>query len=141
MGALVWFVTALILAGLELLAGEFTFLMLAAAALITAGFAFADIPIWLEAVVFGASALMLVFFLRPLLKRNLDKPAALDTSPNALIGRMAEVLEIVDGRRGQIRLDGDVWSARSLDPASTFQPGKQVSVTSFDGPTAVVWRD
>lgn len=141
MGALIWFLGALVLAGLELLAGEFTLLMLATAALATAGVALGDVPLWVEVATFGVSSVLLLVFLKPVLKRHLHKPAALDTSPRALVGQSAEVLEPIDGDNGQVRLDGSIWSARSLDPATRFEAGEKVNVANFDGPTAIVWKE
>ncbi|MFP7365747.1 NfeD family protein [Corynebacterium callunae] len=141
MGAIIWFIGALVLAGLELAVGEFTLLMLGAAALLTAGVSLAGVPIWAELLSFALFSGALLFFLRPALKRRLHKPAALDTSIKALIGHSAEVLEDITTTQGQIKLDGSIWSARSLDPAHTFEAGDIVNVVSFDGATAVVWKE
>ncbi|NLZ58238.1 MAG: NfeD family protein [Corynebacterium sp.] len=140
-GAIIWFIGALVLAGLELAVGEFTLLMLAGAALATAGVSLAGVPIWAEFLTFAVSAFGLLFFLRPALKRRLHKPAALDTSVRALVGENAVVLEAVTGSSGQIRLDGSIWSARSMDPYHTFHEGDHVAVIRIDGATAVVWKD
>lgn len=141
MGALIWFVAALLLATGEMLAGEFTMLMLAGAALTTAGVALADVPLWAEVVVFAVSALLLLMFLKPYLNRHLTSRLVLDTSPKALEGQQAEVLELVTGTGGQVRLDGSIWSARSLVPTETFAPGEHVKVIEIDGATAVVWKE
>ena len=50
MGTIVWFIGALVLAGLELAAGEFTFLMLAAGALAATGTSLAGVPEWLSLI-------------------------------------------------------------------------------------------
>ena len=73
-------------------------------------------------------------------RRRLHGPKALDTSQQALVGAAAEVLEDVGARGGQIRLDGSIWSARSMDPSETFTRGEEVHVIDIDGPTAVVWK-
>lgn len=141
MGFLVWFVVALLLATAELLAGEFTMLMLASAALATSGIALFDVPIWVEVLCFAASAVLLLWFLKPYLHRRLKSAPTLDTSVKALEGQPAEVIELVSGAGGQVRLDGSIWSARSLDPASSFAVGDHVTVVKIDGATAVVWKE
>lgn len=141
MGAILWFIAALVFAGLELAVGEFTMLMLAGGALAAAGVSLAGAPLWGSAIAFVITAVGLIFFLRPFLHRRLRKPKALDTSPAALVGQSAEVLEAIEGSAGQVRLDGSIWSARSLDPTHTFVPGERVTVVSIDGPTAVVWKE
>ncbi len=141
MGAIIWFIAALVLAGLELAVGEFTLLMLAGGALAAAGVSLVGVPLWGSVAAFVITSLGLLVFLRPFLHRRLLRPAALDTSPAALVGESAEVLEAIEGSHGQVRLDGSIWSARSLDPTHTFAPGERVTVISIDGPTAVVWKE
>ncbi|MGD7001266.1 NfeD family protein [Corynebacterium halotolerans] len=141
MGAIIWFIVALVLGGLELLVGEFTLLMLAGGALAGAGVALTGAPLWASTVAFALVSVGLLVFLRPALKKRLHKPMLLDTSPKALIGNQAEVIEPVDGGTGQVRLDGSIWSARSMDPSHTFTVGERVTVVSIDGSTAVVWKE
>ncbi|MDR7329361.1 NfeD family protein [Corynebacterium guangdongense] len=140
MGALIWLIVAIVLALLELAAGEFTLLMLAGAALITSGVAVADIPLWAEVITFSISALGLLVFVRPALKKRMRRPGQLETSDRRLVGHTAEVLEDVSGDGGQIRLEGHIWSAKALDPTVSFVEGETVTVVSIDGNTAVVWK-
>jgi membrane protein implicated in regulation of membrane protease activity len=139
--AIVWFIAALVLAGLELAVGEFTLLMLAGAALAAAGVSLAGAPLWGSVVAFAVAAFALLVFLKPFLRRRMAAPKALDTSPQALVGSTAVVIEAIEAHGGQVRLDGSIWSARSLDPTHTFAEGERVSVISIDGATAVVWKE
>ncbi|WP_179948257.1 NfeD family protein [Corynebacterium liangguodongii] len=141
MGALVWFIAAAVLAGLELLAGEFTFLMIAAGALTAGVAAFTAIPLWAEVAVFGVSSLAFWVFLRPYLHKRFHAPLLYDDSPRALVGQRAEVIEDITPGSGQVRLEGSIWSARSLDPAETIPAGQHVTVSDIDGPVAVVWKE
>lgn len=141
MGAIVWFISAFVLAGLELAVGEFTLLMLGGAALAAGGVALLGAPLWGSVLAFAIAAFGLLVFLRPFLRRRLAAPKALDTSPQALVGSTAVVLAPIEAHGGQVRLDGSIWSARSLDPAHTFAEGERVSVISIDGTTAVVWKE
>lgn len=141
MGTVIWLIVTLVLAGLELAAGEFTFLMLAGGALTTAGASLFGIPLWAEIVTFGLASGALILFLRPWLHRRYKKPSALDTSPKALVGAKAEVLEEITRTGGQVRLDGSIWSARAINPALTIPAGEHVTVADIDGPTAVVRKE
>lgn len=141
MGAVIWLIGALVLAGLELAVGEFTFLMLAGGALATAGASLFGLPIWAEILVFGLSSAALILFLRPLLHRRYITPSKLDTSPKALVGKGAVVLEDITPTSGQVRLDGSIWSARAVNPARSIPAGDHVTVADIDGLTAVVWKD
>ncbi|WKD57652.1 hypothetical protein CAPI_05505 [Corynebacterium capitovis DSM 44611] len=141
MGPLVWLISAAVLAVLELAAGEFTFLMIAAGALSTAGAAAFGLPLWAEVAVFAVSSAAFWFFLRPYLHRRFLAPAAFDDSPRALVGSPAVVIEDITPSGGQIRLEGSIWSARSLDPAVVIPAGGHVTVSAIDGPVAVVWKE
>ncbi|MCK7641429.1 NfeD family protein [Corynebacterium sp. CCM 8835] len=141
MGALIWLIAAVLLAALELMAGDFTLLLLGGAALAAAGVAVLEVPLWVEIAAFAVSSLALLIFARPALRRRTLSTRMLDISPQALVGTSATVLEDVDGHSGQIRLDGDVWSARSLDPTHRFAPGDRVNVVKIDGAIAVVWKE
>jgi len=56
----------------------------------------------------------------------------------ALIGCPALVLERVDGQGGQVKIGGEIWSARSFDEDQAFEPGARVEVLKIDGATALV---
>ncbi|GAB3943796.1 NfeD family protein [Corynebacterium tapiri] len=141
MGVLIWLIVTVVLAGLELLAGEFTLLMLAGGAAAAAGVALFDVPLWAEVLTFAVSSVGLLVFLRPALRRRLNTPAALDTSPQSLVGQTAHVIDAIDGSGGQIRLDGSIWSARLLDPKDPVQAGDVVTVAAIEGPVAIVWKE
>lgn len=141
MGPLVWFIAAASLALLELLVGEMTLLMLGAGALTTAAVALAGVPMWAEVAVFAVASVLFWVFLRPPLRRRMEKPLVLDETPRALVGSRAEVVEDIAGGKGQVRFDGTLWSARSLDPAETIPAGSHVTVYDIDGPVAVVWKE
>lgn len=141
MGAVVWFAAAAVLAVLELAVGEMTLLMLAAGALVTGVVALADVPVGAEVAVFAAASAAFWFFLRPYLRKRLEKPLVYDETPRALVGSRAEVVEDITPTGGQVRFDGSLWSARSLDPAETISAGQVVTVSDIDGPVAVVWKD
>ena len=128
MGSLLWFLAAALLALLELTVGELTLLMLGAGALTTALVALAGVPMWAEVAVFAVSSALFWFFLRPPLRRRMEKPLVLDDSPRALVGSTAEVVEDIVGGEGQVRFDGSLWSARGLDPAETIPAGSRVTV-------------
>ncbi len=56
----------------------------------------------------------------------------------ALVGREAEVLAEVSATGGQVKLGGEVWSARSDQRGVTLEVGSHVHVLRIDGATAVV---
>jgi membrane protein implicated in regulation of membrane protease activity len=75
--------------------------------------------------------LLSLLFARPIAKRHLlAPPAELRTNAPALVGEPALVLERVDRDSGQVKVGGDVWSARSGNTDEVFEPGDRVIVDS-----------
>jgi membrane protein implicated in regulation of membrane protease activity len=89
-------------------------------------------------IVFIAGSLASLLILRPIARRHLRTPAALRTGTAALVGSPAVVLERVDRDGGQVKIGGEVWSARSYDDDDAFEPGSRVEVMKIDGATALV---
>ncbi|QKV95706.1 NfeD family protein [Streptomyces sp. NA02950] len=93
----------------------------------------------LQVVVFCAVSVALVAVVRPMAVRSRRQQPGLRSGVDALRGRQAVVLERVDSSGdGRIKLAGEIWSARSLDPDQAYEPGQQVDVVEIDGATAVV---
>ena len=90
---------------------------------------------------FGAFAVLSVLSLaliRPIAKRHLQRPPLEQrTGAAALIGLDALVLERVDRDHGQVKIEGDVWSARSRQHDDAFEPGERVVVDSVHRGTIV----
>lgn len=141
MGALVWLIAAVVLAGAELFVGELTLLMLAGGALVASGIGLAGLPLWAEILVFAVVSLGLLGVVKPALKKRMLKPPTYDESPKSLIGSYAIVVEEVDAQKGMVRLDGSLWSARAMLDSSIFRDGEKVQVINIDGTTAVVWKE
>ncbi|WP_175541405.1 NfeD family protein [Streptomyces aidingensis] len=92
----------------------------------------------IQVVVFAVVSTALVAAVRPVARRSRAERPGLSSGVEALKGRSAVVVERVDGTRGQIKLAGEIWSARSLDAGEVYEPGSQVNVVEIDGATAVV---
>jgi membrane protein implicated in regulation of membrane protease activity len=135
----VWFVGAALLAGAELMGGEFVLLMLAGGAL-AGGVTALIVPglWWLQLIVFALVSVGLVFGLRPALKRKYLAPSPIKTGMDAVIGSKALVISTVDGQGGQVKIGGEVWSAIGVDGHRPLPPGTPVTVVEVRGATAVV---
>ena len=89
---------------------------------------------------FIACSLASVLFLRPVARRHLRTPAQLRTGTAALVGARAVVLERVDADGGQVKIGGEVWSARSYFENQVIEAGARVEVARIDGATALVYE-
>ena len=141
-GALIWLIVGLGLAAAEALTGDMFLLMLSGGALAAAGSSWLlDLPIWVDGAVFLVVAVLLLVLVRPVLRRRLTAGHGLPDPVKALEGKPALVLEPVSRHQGQVKLDGEVWTARSYNEDDVYQPGEQVTVMHIDGATAVVWQN
>lgn len=134
-----WVGGALVLGLVEVASLDLVFSMLAAAAIAAAVVAYAGASFTAQVLVFSATAALLLVVVRPIALRKL-KPAgpAQRTGTAAHVGRSAEVLATVTDRAGQVKLAGEVWSARTAESGMTADVGELVEVVVIEGATAVV---
>lgn len=137
---LLWLIVAIGLAGAEALTGDMFLLMLSGGALATAGLSWAtDWPIWADGLSFLIVSVLLLVLVRPALRKRLGA-AGLPEPVKALEGKSALVLERVTRHEWQVKLDGEIWTARPMADDDVFEPGDHVTVMRIDGATAVVFR-
>ncbi len=137
--ALSWLIFALALAGAEALTGDMFLLMLGGGALAASATAWlTDWPILADGAVFLIVSVLMVILVRPALRRRLTPTHELPTGITALEGKSALVLDRVTRDVGQVKLDGQVWTARPFNDGDVYEPGESVTVVHIDGATAVV---
>jgi membrane protein implicated in regulation of membrane protease activity len=139
--AALWLIVGVLLVAAELLSGQFVLLMLGGGALAAAGASFLvpDTPV-VGGVTFAIAAVLLLFAARPALRHRLERGLS-DQAPlhsRALVGRGAVVVTRVDGHGGQVRIGGELWSARALDDHDVIEEGTAVTVMQISGATALV---
>jgi membrane protein implicated in regulation of membrane protease activity len=133
-----WMIAAGLLAVGEMFTLGFFAGPIAIAAVLAAVVALAGAGVAVQWIVFIAASLGSLLVLRPIARRHLRTPAQIRTGTAALIGAPAIVLERVDGRGGQVKIAGEVWTARSYDEDQSYEPGARVEVMKIDGATALV---
>ncbi|HET7531202.1 MAG TPA: NfeD family protein [Mycobacteriales bacterium] len=134
---LVWLVAAGALAAAEVLTLTLVLGMLAAAAVVAAVVA-GVAPAAVQVAAFAVTAVLLIGVVRPVARRHRHVPASIRTGTDALVGRRATTLTAVDAHGGQVRLGGEIWTARSYDDDVVIPAGAAVDVAQIDGATAVV---
>jgi membrane protein implicated in regulation of membrane protease activity len=123
----------------EMLSGGFFLAPFAlGAALAAAGDAVAGTT--LAVVVFLVSSLLTLLLVRPIVRSHTRMPPAIRTGGAALIGKRAIVLERIANAEGVgiVKIDGEVWTARSLYDDQEIEPGARVEVVDIKGATALV---
>jgi len=134
-----WFVGAMVLGTLEIFTLDLTFAMLAAGALAGGGVALMGADLWLSGLVFAVVSALMFLVLRPYLVTMLRKKSPMtDMNSDALVGRAARTLEEVTETGGRVKLNGEVWSARTQDNAPAISEGSEVTVVAISGATAIV---
>ena len=78
--------------------------------------------------------------LRPIAHRHRRLPPPIRTGAAALVGRRAVVLERIANHEGVgcVKIDGEVWTARSYDEDEVINAGERVEVVEIRGATALV---
>src|SRR4051794_36060059 len=112
-----WTLAACVLAAGEIATTSFFLAPFAAGAAIAAILSLIGVSDVASAVVFFASSVVLLTFVRPIVRRHLTMPAHLRTGTAALVGRDAMVLERIANSEGAgcAKIDGEVWTARAFD--------------------------
>jgi membrane protein implicated in regulation of membrane protease activity len=137
---LLWLVAALGLAGAEALTGDLFLLMLSGGALAAVASSLLLDNYVVDGVVFLVASLLLLVLVRPTLRRRFAAGTGLPEPMKALEGKSALVLDKVARHEGQVKLEGEVWTARPLNDDDVYEPGDHVTVMRIDGATAVVFK-
>jgi membrane protein implicated in regulation of membrane protease activity len=132
-----WVVAAVLLLLAESATATLICAMTAIGAVAAALLSVAGVPFYGQLPAFVVVSLGMTAFIRPLMRRMQSHPG-LRTGIAALVGSDATVADRVDAHGGRIRLDGQVWTARPLDPQAVFEVGDVVHVAAIDGATAIV---
>jgi membrane protein implicated in regulation of membrane protease activity len=133
-----WMIAAGVLAVGEIFTLSFFLGPIAVAAVAAAIVSLVGAGLGIQWIVFIAVSLASLAVLRPIARRHLRTPAQIRTGTAALVGSRAVVLDRVDGDGGQVKIGGEVWSARSFDEDHVFEEGARVEVLQIKGAMALV---
>jgi membrane protein implicated in regulation of membrane protease activity len=134
----IWAIAAAALGAGEIFTLGFFLGPIAIAAALAAIAAAVGLSVELQVALFAIASVASLAVIRPVAKRHLRTPARLKSGTAALVGTRALVLERVDRDRGQVKIGGEVWTARAYDEDDVFEPGARVDVMKIDGATALV---
>lgn len=132
-----WLAAAGVLLVVEMLTVDLLFASLAFSALMAAAANGLGFDMATQGITFGVAAALSLFILRPIALRHLKKrPPDFATNVEALIGAPAIALSEITDLSGQVKLSGEVWSARS--ESGLIAPDTRLEVVAIEGATAVV---
>ena len=134
-----WFIIAAVLGIALVFTVEFTFAMLAVGALAAGFAALFGVPFGICIVIFAVVSAGLTFFLRRPLMRKFKSQEQVVTGAAALIGKKARALDPVTTRSGRVKLNGEVWTARTR--SGEIAEDAYARVVEIEGATAIVEPD
>lgn len=121
----------------EMLTVDLLFASLAFSAFMAAGVNALGFNMAVQGFTFGVAAVISLFILRPIALKNLKKRTPdFATNVDALVGAPAFTISMVNERSGQVKLNGEIWSARS--ESGEIASDSKVQVIAIEGATAVV---
>jgi membrane protein implicated in regulation of membrane protease activity len=132
-----WLAAAGVLLVVEMLTVDLLFASLAFSAVMAAAANAFGLDMATQGIVFGVAAAISLLVLRPIALKHLRKrPADFATNVEALVGAPAVALSQITDISGQVKLSGEVWSARS--ETGLIAADSRVEVVAIEGATAVV---
>ena len=136
---IVWLIVAAVLGVAELMTTTFALGIIAVGALVAAGIGALHLGLPFQMLGFVVASGAGLGFVLPVARRHVRQPPVLRTGSAALVGKSATVLEEVSEHGGRVRIDGDVWSARSYDESLVIPVGRKVDIMQIEGATALVY--
>ena len=133
-----WVGLAVLLGALELFSLDLILLMLAGGALLGMVAAIVGLPVVAQVLIALAGSVAALALVRPSVVKRLHGGPTLVLGHDALVGRQALVIERVSAHGGQIKVGGDVWTARPYDEDLVIEPGATVDIFQIKGATALV---
>jgi membrane protein implicated in regulation of membrane protease activity len=137
---IIWLVAAGILGVGEMHQGGFYLAPFAVGAALATVVSLLGVGALLSAVAFLLASAIVFGTLRPIARSHRRLPPSIRTGAAALIGRPAIVLERIANNEGVgcVKIDGEVWTARSYDEDEVIDAGERVEVVEIRGATALV---
>jgi membrane protein implicated in regulation of membrane protease activity len=135
----IWLGVAMLLGVAELVSLDLILLMLAGGALVGALTALLlPVPVQVFAAVLTSIAMLAI--VRPSVVKRLHSGPDLVTGHDKLIGKQGVVISEVSCDAGQVRIAGEVWTARPYDDDAVIEPGARVDIFEIRGATAMVHK-
>lgn len=137
---LVWLGLAILLGVLELFSLSLILLMLSAGAVVGMALALVNLPVGIQVVGAVITSVGMLALVRPNIIARLHSGPELRLGHQALVGRQALVVSEVSAQAGQVRIGGELWTARPYDETEVIEPGATVDVFEIRGATALVHK-
>ena len=139
MTVMYWLGAAVIFVVIEIITMGLTTIWFASGALVGAVMAAFSLPLWSQIIAFVIVSVILLILTRPWALKYLNSRTV---RPNAdsLIGQTALVTQDIDNlnAKGQVKVEGQIWTARSISDDVQLHEGRKVMIESISGVKVIV---
>lgn len=137
-----WLILLIVAIAIEALTLGLTSIWFAGGALVAILVALLNLPVVVQAAVFVIVSVLLLVFTRPVAVKYFNRNR-IRTNVESMVGKQAIVISEIDNLQGigQVTVNGQEWSARSVDDGVGFQVGEVVRVVAVNGVKLVVKPD
>ena len=136
----IWLSLAFLLGVAEIMSLDLVLIMLAVGALAGAGIAvIAPSLWWLQILVASGISIMMLLLLRPTLLAKVRNMPGYRSSSAKMVGSSGVATSQIDKAGGEIKVDGQSWSARPYSSDLVIEQGTEIEVYEIDGVIAVVY--
>lgn len=134
-----WLVLLILCIGIEVLTLGLTTIWFAGGALVAIFASLLYAPIFVQVILFFLVSLLLLFFTRPIAVKYFNRDRV-KTNVESMVGRQAIVTSEIDNLQavGQVTVNGQEWSARSVDDKVRIPAGTVVTVAAISGVKLIV---
>lgn len=136
----IWLSLAFLLGIAEIMSLDLVLIMLAVGALAGAGIAvIAPSLWWLQILVASGISIMMLLLLRPTLLAKVRSMPGYRSSTATMVGSSGVATSQIDKSGGEIKVDGQSWTARPYSSDVVIEQGTEIEVYEIDGAIAVVY--
>ena len=136
----IWLSIAFLLAVAEIMSLDLVLIMLAVGALAGAGMSVLAPGVWwLQILVAAGVSVSMLLLLRPTVLAKVRSMPGYKSSAAKMVGSTGVAVSQVDRSGGEIKVDGQSWTARPYSIDLVIEQGAEIEVYEIDGAIAVVY--
>ena len=139
MTVMYWLVAAAVFVVIEIMTMGLTTIWFAGGALVGAVMAAVSLPLWSQIIAFAVISVILLILTRPWALKYVNS-RTIKTNVDSLIGLTGLVTQDIDNlnAKGQVKVRGQIWTARSISDEVKLHEGQKVSIESISGVKVIV---
>ena len=139
MTVMYWLVAAAVFVVIEIMTMGLTTIWFAGGALVGAVMAAVSLPLWSQIIAFAVISVILLILTRPWALKYVNS-RTIKTNVDILIGQTGLVTQDIDNlnAKGQVKVRGQIWTARSISDEVKLHEGQKVSIESISGVKVIV---